>query len=340
MKEKKPEIVDLLSNEQFIQWVISPNDSSNHYWRNWISQNENRRRDLEYARKIISSSRYEIDEELSEQDYDLLLNNIVRHNQKVNQRREVGYSRRRMLGIAATLLLLFAASLTLYLGTGEEQAGTTTVERIQKTALNGQRLRFRLPDGSKVILNSGSELSYTLPFKEHRSIRLEGEAFFEVTPDKDHPFKVYTGEVLTQVLGTSFNVKAYPEEQQRAIAVVSGKVAVSDDFGNQALLTPSLKGVFNSDDQQLLVTHFSEEKELGWKDGILQFDHAPVEKLIKELERWYGVEMIVEEQSILQGNYTGSYKNASFEKAMKGICFTMGLEYTIEEDKVRLFKQK
>ncbi|WP_215222750.1 FecR family protein [Echinicola shivajiensis] len=279
-----------------------------------------------------------MDEEMPQSDYDLLLNNIIRYSNKKNN---IDHDKRpswQSILVAASVIFFVALGLIFFLNMEEENLIKPSIETVRKSTLYGQRLTFTLPDGSKVLMNSGSEIIYNLPFEENRFIVLKGEAFFDVACDEKHPFAVQTGEVITKVLGTSFNIKAFPEDEQRSIAVVSGKVSVSDDYGNQALLMPTQKGVFSTKDKDLMVMQFSKSKELGWKNGELQFDHLPIDLVFKELERWYGVKIEISDKEILKGTYTGSYKNASFEKTIKGICFTMGLNYSINENKVRLYK--
>src|SRR5690606_27545910 len=108
-------------------------------------------------------------------------------------------------------------------------------------------------------------------------------------------FTIRSGDITTRVVGTSFNVRAYPEETHKSIAVVTGKVKVSDSKGNQASLAPNVRGVFDLDEKQLLIESFSAKKEIGWKDGFITFEDEPLPAVFRYLERWYGVDMVIKD---------------------------------------------
>ncbi|TRX60149.1 DUF4974 domain-containing protein [Fulvivirga sp. M361] len=340
MQKANHQILELIKNEHFVQWIVTPSEESTHYWSKWMLTHPDRKKDVEIARQIILSAQYSKDYKMPEEDYNLVLENIVNYSQKKGNK-EIQWNPNywKMAGIAAAVVLvLLAGFMAMRFNVSKNiRHEVASSEMITKTTLKGQKMVVQLPDGSKVMLNAESELTYSTHFKTKRSVTLKGEAFFEVTKDKNSPFTVHSGDIMTKVLGTSFNVRSYPEDTENSIAVVTGKVEVSDKQGNQALLVPNVRGVFTLEDNQLLIEPFSVNKEIGWKDGVIHFEDTPLPQVIATLERWYGVSFIVKDRSLLFGKYTGTYKNASLEKVMKGVSYTTGFEFSLQEKEVTIY---
>lgn len=341
MKRAGLNITDLVKNEYFVKWIMSPTQESTHYWSKWIVAHPERKKDVEMARQLISSMDYQIDETMPEIHYDVVLENIVTYSQKKESHKDrINFPWRRLavagtiiLGVAFTVLSIRPARIV-------QNEAVVERETIIKEVLPGQKLTMRLPDGSKVILNSESKLTYSLPFVSNRKVDLIGEAFFEVARDEQNPFIVQSGYVTTKVLGTSFNIKSYPGNGKNSIAVLTGKVEVSDNQGNKAYLTPNERGVFNLKEKQLLIGPFSMETEIGWKDGLMAFDNTPIPDVFAQLERWYGIEVTIKDKSILTGYYTGSYKKPTLPQVMDGIGYALGLDFSITKKEVIINKRK
>src|SRR5690606_6416930 len=112
---------------------------------------------------------------------------------------------------------------------------------------------------------------------------------------------------------------------------------ISEEYGHQALLIPNRRGIFNAKGERLLIEPFNLE-DIGWKDGWLRFKDMSVPEVIRQLERWYGVKIIIQDNSLLVGEYTGSYKNESLEEVLKGIGYTIGWSFSISDNKVFINK--
>ncbi|HET7898859.1 MAG TPA: FecR domain-containing protein, partial [Flavisolibacter sp.] len=154
---------------------------------------------------------------------------------------------------------------------------------------SGKIQAVHLPDQSIVWLNAASELQYAKNFSEHRDIKLKGEAFFEVSHDAAHPFTVTAGELKTKVLGTSFNIKAYPAEETATVSLVTGRVEVSEKSGVLAVLQPSMQLQFNKQTHKASTAALDSNTVLAWKNGRLQFEGESFGSIAQTLERWYGV---------------------------------------------------
>jgi ferric-dicitrate binding protein FerR (iron transport regulator) len=188
-----------------------------------------------------------------------------------------------------------------------------------------------LPDGSKVKLNSESHLEYYSDFEHERSVKLVGEAFFEIVEDTLRPFYVNTGDLRVRVLGTTFNVEAFPFEKTINIALVTGKVLIERKEGleikhvNQ--LSPNEMLIYEHQSAQYDIAKFETKSVTGWKDGELHLDEPDFHSVVKKLERWYGVEIMVESTADLSGRFEVSYFDQPLDVVLEGIGFMSGFEY-------------
>lgn len=156
------------------------------------------------------------------------------------------------------------------------------------TTPRGGQFQIILPDGSHVWLNAVSSLRYPVSFAgEKRSVELTGQAYFEVAPSI-HPFIVKTGKTEVQVLGTSFDVMAYPEEESVKTTLISGSVAVATDKGRHQL-APGEQAIFQ--ENTLSVAHPSLEEVTAWKDGEFRFNGVSITAIMRQLSRWYDVDI-------------------------------------------------
>lgn len=210
---------------------------------------------------------------------------------------------RNALRIAATLLLLAGAG-TLYVlnSSGDITVSTAAMERKEVI----------LPDGSKVFMNQNSRLRYAKNLTgAERAVYLEGEAFFDVTAQQARPFVVYANHTQTQVLGTSFDIKAY-KEQPVEVAVISGKVAVSrkteDKSANRLVLTKGRKAIFKTDKQMEEIA-IADPNFMAWKEQVLVFQNVTISNVINTLESYYNVKIVVEDSAIARLSFKGYFSN-------------------------------
>ncbi len=192
------------------------------------------------------------------------------------------------LRAAAAVLLLGGAATAWYMLNAPRQI---TIQ----TAANETNI-IALPDGTKAFINKNSSLRYASNFnKGERTIHLEGEAYFDVVKDDAHPFVVYTSRTRTQVLGTTFDVKAYAV-QPVEVFVLSGKVAVSDQEkdSKEVVLTEGRKVTLGKD-QQLAEDAISNHDFIAWKDNIMVFNDEPIRNVIRKAEALYGVKIVADE---------------------------------------------
>ena len=201
----------------------------------------------------------------------------------------------------------------------------------------GQRAGITLPDGTIVHLNSESKLTYTPDFNgKLREVVLEGEAFFEVTPNKEKPFIVKTSVFDVEVLGTSFNVSVYNDENIVETALMEGKVKLTMQGcpSKPVYLTPSQKFIYSRSDRQGTISIMEGDTELAWKQGILAFSAEPLEEVFRKIELWYGVTMHYDKESLVNDNFTGQFKMISIQEMMNILRMHYNLKFKIENNDI------
>ena len=241
------------------------------------------------------------------------------------------------LKIAATFLLVsFIGAFVYFQSTNAFKEVATDRLVIEKESLLGQKLTFLLPDGSSVKLNAGSKLIFPEQFDANsREVRLIGEAFFDVKKDSQRPFRINTQDFNVEVLGTSFNVKAYPNDAS-SVAVKTGKVSVelfSDD--TRFLLDPNeIVSYTPSADKVEKYTLEDVQLIFGWTDKQLIYNNSNIEHILKDLSKWYGVEFEIKRTLNKSKTISGRYDNPPLIEVMESLSFAYDFEFVIEKNKV------
>ncbi len=252
----------------------------------------------------------------------------------------VKFNSRRWLGIAASLAIIAASAITLNTlirRTGDSDMVTNYSEI--STEL-GQLSDVSLPDGSTVFLNSSSRFIRPAEFSGNdRVVQLSGEAYFEIASDPLRPFIIHSKQVITQVLGTRFNVKAYPEEDIISISVVEGIVRISRKNTNPEVWVEIGAGeeyVLNPSTLSEKVRAFSEDKVLGWREGKFVFESSPLQRVLPILSRKFDVEFVLENENINQCQLTAVFDNENLETILDVISFANDIDYDFQGRKIIL----
>lgn len=186
-----------------------------------------------------------------------------------------------------------------------------------------------LPDSSIVWLNSATHLYYHPDFAAHREIRLTGEAFFQVTPDAAHPFVVTADNASTRVIGTAFNVSAYPATGELRISLQSGKVRVDYDDKpgkTKTILTPGQLLIYNKETGDEQVMEQSPGEMDVWTSGKLLFYETPLKEALAQVEARYGVH-IVYDHVLKNETITATFDNTALEKVLTQLSFGWDLQF-------------
>ncbi|UZD21142.1 FecR family protein [Algoriphagus halophytocola] len=171
---------------------------------------------------------------------------------------------------------------------GEEESSDRKVIYNTIETRVGNEYKLRLSDGTKVFLNAQSKLIYPVAFSgDTRSVQLEGEGYFEVSPDAEKPFFVEVKGMKVRVLGTSFNVKSYDNELVTETVLVEGKVKLVRDSLEEALLSPNEIAVFDKQTNKITVNEIDAVSATAWINGKYYFNNARLDDIMKDLARWY-----------------------------------------------------
>lgn len=201
----------------------------------------------------------------------------------------------------------------------------------------GKRTQLTLSDGSKVWLNSGSKLIYSATnTKGKRRVYLEGEAVFEVTHSGQHPFYVITKDFEIRVLGTVFNVSAYPDDKISSAVLAKGRIELGTNekslFHKEKLtILPGTMAVFDPEEKTFQQQQVDTEYYLSWRDGYFICKNEPLENILKKLERYYNVAIVLQDAQLGKETFSGNLnlKNTP-EEVLKAIAettpFTIGHE--------------
>ncbi len=190
---------------------------------------------------------------------------------------------------------------------------------------------LKLPDGSLVILKDGSTLNYPESFSgEKREVTLNGEAYFDIMHTDSLPFVIHTGKVKTVVLGTSFNIRAYPGQKEIVVSVTRGKVRVEKDEGEVlAILTQDQQVVYKGEDSEIQKTETNAGKAAEWIKGDMEFDGAAFEDIALLLEKRYSVRIDFENSALKKCLTVVSFSGTeSLETILETLCVIRNASYT------------
>ena len=210
-----------------------------------------------------------------------------------------------LIAIAAMLAIVFVMDLP-HMHKPKQQLSQTI--RIPA----GQRAQMDLPDGSVVWLNSQTTLTYDEDFgKKDRKVTLDGEAYFDVAKDKKRPFIVETGKCNMEVLGTKFNVEGYSDKDDFEVTLMEGSVRVASriGLGDTLMLKPDSKACLQKDGR-LKVIPVDDYNPYRWKEGLICFRNESFLSIMSDLEKYFGVSIVVENKNVLKYYFTGKFRQA------------------------------
>ena len=197
----------------------------------------------------------------------------------------------------------------------------------------GGQYQVILPDGTKVWLNAASSLTYPTAFKGvGREVRLNGEAYFEVADYKDKPFKVMAGNMQVNVLGTHFNVMAYEDENAIRTTLLEGAVKVTSG-GASHVLKPGQEGRLDRSSDAFSLLQVNADEAVAWKNGVFQFGGASIETVMREIVRWYDVD--VEYQGRTNEHFRGTIsRDVNASEVFKMLELTGAVHFAVDKKKI------
>lgn len=241
-------------------------------------------------------------------------------------------------GAAAAILLLVVAGAAFHQG---ERHATTAFSDITAEAPLGSQIKLTLPDGSQVWLNAGSRITYSQGFGiTGRDLHLEGEGYFEVFRNTDLPFGIHTPELNVTVVGTRFNFRNYPEDQEATLCLLEGKVAVENQVKEMPLqfLLPSDKMSLDKKTGAMQITSANVKHSADWTQDNLIFDEMLLPDIIRELERSYDVSLEIADTALEDERFYGVFnrRKQDIYTVLEHFAKTGRLHYETKDGKIIL----
>ncbi len=205
----------------------------------------------------------------------------------------------------------------------------------------GSVSELTLPDGSRIALNAGSEITYSINGQhKKREVFLNGEAWFDVQKDEQKPFVVHTPAYDVNVTGTQFNVKAYDGENKITTTLEAGSVVLSstDKCKLEApiVLKPGEQAILNAETKQVVLKKVETQWFTSWKDNKLIFVNMSLKELRVLLERKYGVEIDIKNNKLLDLHFDGTIKNETIIEVLEYVKKTLPINYNIVDQKIEI----
>lgn len=364
MSEKKQEMNLNLPEETFAKYLSGNlTDEEKTDLVNWLKNNPEQVKAFAEAKKIWNIAGLENNAEEARTAYQSF--NQKREKEDLNVRTKRIISR--TIKIAASIIILFSLSVSYFI-VRRTNFNNQAENYITTFVPMGEKSQVTLSDGTKVWLNSGSSLKYPSGFnKKERTVYLEGEGYFDVEKDDNHPFLVHADGLTIKVLGTEFNVTCYDDEDEIKTTLIEGKVEIvgNEDIKLQKniILEPNESANYSRSMNKVTVTKVSvtknnsEEEDSGltninpiekienvtprvesitsWKNNQLIFDNITLSEMAKKMERWYGINIILKDSSLYKNIYSGKFiYNEPIEQVLDVINRTTPINYTINKNTV------
>lgn len=332
---------DFARDDFFIHWVKSTDIAAETFWQNWLETYPFKRPAVETARQLVLITQNLPGPEITEAELGALKDSIFSEIDRVEPVRRTiwQYFPKWVAAACISVLLVLSGwflmrenrlpqeSYTHLVARAAEKYDLIEVKNMTKTV----RL-VNLPDGSSVILKKGSMLSYPTAFdKISREVYLTGEGFFEIARNPEKPFYVHANQIITKVLGTSFNIRAYPR-QQISVSVNTGLVSVYEATGKDvktAHADRSLKGLLLSANQQAVYAgdrilrmdaRTQTEQPVAEEVMTFEYEEKPVGEIFTELEKAYGITIVYDSTVIGKCPVTASLTGEPLNEKLKLLC--------------------
>jgi transmembrane sensor len=364
-------VEDFLLDASFRNYCLGSPSKDVTFWENWVAANPHRFDDIMQAKEMFFLLNGDIRPEQLRQDRQLFKESFEAHlgseYQPETQHSTPGTGFRfKKLFIYVTLAAAVLAGIFILpkVMVKPSPAPAPLQYEFTQASRAGERKSFQLPDGSKVMLNAGSTLTMAQDFNtSSREITLEGEAFFDVSHNPGKPFIIHTTTMNVKVLGTVFNVKAYPADKTAETSLLKGSVEITlkNDAKKKIILRPNEKIVLPNvvtekpaepktknpkpkthvDYTIAALTYIdSAVKEVSWTENRLAFTENSFEEIAPVLERWYNVTITIEDEAVKQYEFTATFDQKNIIEILNYLQMTRQFDYIIEKNNQIIIRKK
>ncbi len=255
-------------------------------------------------------------------DVSRAINTFDQAVQAQNSKKEYRLTVPNWMKIAAAILLLVAGYWFF-----QKSNKVPAVHYITIAASDTAMLQHKMPDNSIVWLNAKSKIQYTDNFKENRNIHLAGEAYFEVAPDKTHPFKVFSDKSVTTVVGTKFNICSWLTNPNIEITVNEGKVVFGKENGNSVPLEKGQRGVLSKSTDSLTV-QTPEANHLAWMTKEFYFENESLNAIMQKLADVYGFQFRISNKHLKETLITARFSKRPLPEIIQTLEVVTGKQFT------------
>jgi transmembrane sensor len=356
------DISDFVMDEDFIRWVNRKEKSDNDFWNNWLRQHPDKHMVVAEARRILESIGTEqktLPQLEIQAEIDRLLYTIK--EQQEFPAITSGNRPTRKWWYAAAAILMIAVAGTAFFALNREriaskkftyEAITPSKGLVENVNTTEKTVTVKLPDGSLVDIGPHSRIGYANNFDSAatRDIYLSGEAFFTVTKNPGRPFRVFSNEIVTKVLGTSFRIRSFEKDTVIQVTVRTGKVSVysqaAADLDVKELAQPNhLGGIILTPNQEVV---YQKEKEKFQKvlldrperirpeapEQTMLYEDVPIEKVFREVGDNYGIGIVYDADILKNCTVTADLRRESFYNQLMLVCKAIGANYEIIDGQV------
>jgi len=337
-------------DKPFRNWVLNPTREDEETWQTWLAAHPEKREMVERARQLVLSIR-PAKASLPNPEKRKAVERIVERleTRQLDQAEEpTPWYGGRLVRIAAMLVLLAGTGWLFWMRNQshaidyEQLVAASGMEMRETTNTTSRPLTITLEDGSRITLEPGSKVGYPIHFKEvKREVFLSGKAFFDIAKDPSKPFFVYANELVTKVLGTSFTVRSFANEQEVSVAVKTGKVAVFSREEPEAIekqASRELTGVVIEPNQQVVFVRKSVKitkgivplPEVVMEGNVaphFEFDETAVSDVFAALQSAYGIDIIYDKNLMDECPITATLTEMSLYEQLDLVCKAVGASY-------------
>jgi transmembrane sensor len=365
-KQNFNSIEDLVFNKSFREWILNGDIANADFWEKWVLDNPHKKEILNHSKAIMYALSINHNK-LSDQEISSEINKILKKIEnnnidnvpvesfsgdgKIIQVKSFFAHRRVWVGAAAILIIFFISWYKIFNKDDTKMVtssyyelplgGNSTVS-IEQVNHSDSIQKVNLSDGSIVLLSPKSKLTFSEnSSNSKREVYLTGEAFFQVAKNPLKPFFVYTKNMVTKVLGTSFRIKAYDNDKNASVEVKTGKVSVykKENFTDANIKSNKLDGIIVTPNQEMVYDFKSDQliKSIVEQPALVEqaiknkfvFDATPVKEVFKELEDAYGIRIMYDEDILASCSLSATLGNEGFYKKISLICKAINASYEI-----------
>ena len=271
------------------------------------------------------------EDRIPQQVKERVLNNVI--SSDVKQQHHGFSGRSGWLTAACVVLCVLVASLGGYM-IGNNAHGQDVATALTVQTNLGEHSQVTLPDGTEVTLNALTTLHYDYSSATGvRHVSVDGEAFFNVAKDAEHPFEVSAGDVAVRCLGTSFNVRNYEDEKNISVVLTEGRVRVSA-AGGDLTMEPDSRVVFDKNTLAMSKLAVESKNYICWLSGEVRYNDQTLEDIAAELSRNYHIQMVITSDRLRQERFTGYLGSSSLRNVLDVLCLASNMNYHIDQDTV------